>query len=94
MKLLGRIIASLFHGVVALIMQPDKTAHFYWGASMGLCALWIDWWSLMAVAIAATLKEGYDFLNPPHQCEFADFLATMFGGGIAICLIMYRLHYA
>ncbi len=95
MTRLGRILAWPFSTLGNLMLQPDKVCHLYWGMGMGLCALYLTWWlALLVVAIAAVLKEGYDFLNPPHQCELMDFIATMIGGSIAIVLIAQRLHHA
>ena len=93
MKLLLAILQLPFRAMATAMLEPDKIAHFYWGASMGISALWFGWWALLPIAIAATLKEGWDFMNPPHQCELLDFVATFIGGCIAVEVIMLRLHH-
>ncbi len=91
---LGRILSWPFR-MGAVLLQPDKQAHFYWGATIGLCALKLDWLIALAVVLLmATLKEGYDFLNPPHQCEVWDLIATLLGGCMSVWLIFLRLHHA
>lgn len=71
----------------AIVLQPDKTAHFYWGASIGLCGLWMGWWAMAVVVALAASKELYDLSHPPHQCEAWDFAATLVGGACAVGVI-------
>ncbi len=77
-----------------ILLQPDKVAHIYWGATIGLCGLWMEWWALAVVVALAALKELYDLFHPPNQCDVWDFMATMIGGAGSIALIIFRLHHA
>ncbi len=76
-----------------IVLQPDKVAHFYFGATVGYAGLWMGWWGLALVTLAGASKELYDLVHPPHECDGWDFVATMLGGACAIELILWRLHY-
>lgn len=93
-KRLFSIITWPVRMVGAIALQPDKVAHFYWGASIGLCGLWMGWWGLTVVAIFAACKELYDLCHPPHNCDAWDFAATMVGGLCAIGVILWHAHHA
>jgi len=95
MTLLGHILALPFRllgGLAVALLQPDKQAHFYWGATMGLAGLWMGWLALVIITGIAAAKEFWDLMHPPHECELWDFLATCAGGCLAIALITIHLH--
>lgn len=59
----------------------DKALHALSGVVISVMLLIVvtPLWSLVIVALIAALKELYDFLHPPHECSFYDWLATVLG---------------
>ncbi len=91
MKSLLVAIRWPFSTLAAILLQPDKVCHIYWGASVGFTfGLWMGWWAMIAVLAAAVLKELYDLFHPPNKCEAWDVAATLLGGALAIVVI--QLH--
>lgn len=75
-------------------IRADYQAHFYWGAAMGLSALWLGWWAMAPIAIAAFSKEVWDRAHPPHQVEALDAVSTILGGACSAGLVFIRMHWS
>lgn len=71
-------------------IPPDKQAHFYWGATLGLGALWLGLLGLIPVITCAIAKEAWDRRHPPHTPELMDFVATVIGGCFTVLLVYLR----
>lgn len=65
----------------------DKQAHLWWGWSIGATlAVWIGFWALLIVLLAATSKEALD-RRSGGKFDSIDILATLAGGWVGTTLV-------
>lgn len=94
MKRLLSILTWPLRTFAAMLLQPDKVCHIYWGAAIGYSfGLWMGLWALSLVVVFAASKEVYDLLHPPHHCDLWDFAATLVGGACSIGVIFLHARF-
>ncbi len=89
MTFLGRIISCPFLLIAAI--PGDKWAHAWIGSTLAMSGLWLGWYGALPVIAYAMGKEIWDSMFPKaHSTELADVVATVIGGAIPLCLIMWH----
>jgi len=72
-----------------LPIPTDKLLHFLVGYSLTFTSLLIfsKNVTILIVIVVAAIKEFYDYFHKDHNCEFNDFIATIYGLIIALLVI-------
>ena len=69
------------------MIAPDKVSHFVVGYVIGTAALFVGWYALIPVVIAAAGKEIYDRVSGKGTPEVLDAVATVGGGLLSVTVI-------
>ena len=71
------------------MINKDKLYHFLVGCLIGLTALFLTSWIVLALSVTvAFLKEFYDYVNSDnHTCDFLDFESTIIGTVLMVLIL-------